>query len=121
MLGCTLFVDKTSTLVPVELLQLVYKLDEIHTYAWGVVVLAYLYRKLGLTSQGWVYEHFHGIVREAHLSTSYVLILPRVSRWDVKLEQGLNLEHVQRFRRALNNAQSNQVCALLLIILVKLL
>ncbi|KAK9154967.1 hypothetical protein Sjap_002447 [Stephania japonica] len=36
-------------------------------------------KQLNKDLKGLVYEHFHGIVREEHLSTSNVLTLPRVS------------------------------------------
>ncbi|KAK9148380.1 hypothetical protein Scep_007137 [Stephania cephalantha] len=44
----------------------------------------------------------------AHPNPTYVGNLPRVSRWIVKSEQGLNIDHVQRLRRALDTAQLNK-------------
>ncbi|KAK9134499.1 hypothetical protein Syun_013829 [Stephania yunnanensis] len=43
LIGCTPFVDKTSMLVFIQLLQLVEDLEKVHTYAWGAVALVYLY------------------------------------------------------------------------------
>ncbi|KAK9085540.1 hypothetical protein Sjap_025951 [Stephania japonica] len=51
MLGCTLFVDKTSTKVSIQFLKLLENLDEASTYVWGVVALAYLYRQLGCATR----------------------------------------------------------------------
>ncbi|KAK9157798.1 hypothetical protein Scep_004372 [Stephania cephalantha] len=47
--------------------------------------------------------HLH----EARRNHGYVDTLPRVSRWDVKMEQGLNVEYGQRIRRALDKCRSN--------------
>ncbi|XP_028053396.1 protein MAIN-LIKE 1-like [Camellia sinensis] len=72
LLGCTLFGDKSGTRVPVVYLQLLMDLSDIHTYAWGAVALAYLYRQLGFATrstvrqmagymtllEAWIYEHF---------------------------------------------------------------
>ncbi|XP_028053882.1 protein MAIN-LIKE 1-like [Camellia sinensis] len=44
LLGCTLFSDKSGTRVLVVYLQLLMDVTDIHTYAWGVAALAYLYR-----------------------------------------------------------------------------
>ncbi|XP_028088144.1 protein MAIN-LIKE 2-like [Camellia sinensis] len=43
LLRYTLFSDKSGTGVPVVYLQLLMDLTDIHTYAWGVAALAYLY------------------------------------------------------------------------------
>ncbi|XP_028106926.1 protein MAIN-LIKE 1-like [Camellia sinensis] len=72
LLGCTLFSDKSETRVPVVYLQLLMDLTDIHTYAWGAVALAYLYRQLEFATrsavrqmagymillEAWIYEHF---------------------------------------------------------------
>ncbi|KAK9083272.1 hypothetical protein Scep_029743 [Stephania cephalantha] len=124
MLGCTLFVDKTSTQVHIQLLQLLENLDEISKYAWGASVLAYLYWRLGSAShvdacyiagyltllEGWVYEHWN--VHLAHIYTKYVDALPRACRWILKKEQGLNRSNVERLRRSLDWAQASKVLLL---------
>ena len=50
ILGCTLFIDKSGTRVPMLYLRLLMNFDETHTYAWGAVALAHLYRQLGFTT-----------------------------------------------------------------------
>lgn len=47
LLGCTLFVDKSSTRVSVTYLECLKKLYKVQEYAWGAAALAYLYRHLG--------------------------------------------------------------------------
>lgn len=44
LLGCTLFVDKSSMAVPVAYLKLLENLWEVQDCAWGAIALAYLYR-----------------------------------------------------------------------------
>ena len=51
LLGCTIFVDKSGTLVPVAYLILLDDLNMIDNYAWGAGCLAYLYRQLGIASR----------------------------------------------------------------------
>ncbi|KAK9141233.1 hypothetical protein Scep_010914 [Stephania cephalantha] len=113
LLGCTLFVDKTSTLVPVELLALVENLEEVHTYTYGAAALAYLYRQLGSATrvnvcqihgyltllEGWVYDHFNVVLHEARRAQLMLgtLSVDRESR-------ALNIN-----RRALDSTRSNKV------------
>ena len=47
LLGCTLLTDKSGTRVPNIYLTLLINLERVHTYAWDVAALAYLYRQLG--------------------------------------------------------------------------
>lgn len=51
ILGCTLFINKMCTQVPICFLTLLRDLDKVHTYAWGARALAYLYHQLGITNQ----------------------------------------------------------------------
>jgi hypothetical protein len=51
MLGCTLFVDKSSVRVPVSFLRLLENLEEVNMYSWGAACLAHLYRQLGCASR----------------------------------------------------------------------
>ncbi|KAK9096796.1 hypothetical protein Sjap_022293 [Stephania japonica] len=67
-----------------------------------------LNKKSWKKESGWVNDNFDDLIHEAHPNTSYVETFPRVSRWDVKSEQGLNKDHVHKLRRALDNAQSNR-------------
>ncbi|XP_028087511.1 protein MAIN-LIKE 2-like [Camellia sinensis] len=74
LLGSTLFSDKTDTRVPVVYLSLLSDLTTVHSYAWVVAALAYLYRQLGYASKssvkqitgymtllkGWIFEYFRG-------------------------------------------------------------
>ncbi|XP_012856099.1 PREDICTED: serine/threonine-protein phosphatase 7 long form homolog [Erythranthe guttata] len=72
LLGCTIFVDKTGSLVSIEWLQFLENVDTIGEYAWGTACLCFLYRALSKASkattaqlngyltlfQAWIYEHF---------------------------------------------------------------
>ena len=51
LIGCTLFIDKSGTLVSVAYLILFDDLSMIGNYTWGVVCLAYLYRQLGIVTR----------------------------------------------------------------------
>lgn len=51
LLGCTLFVDKSGTMVSVVYLALLDNLSLTGTYAWGGAWLAYMYRQLGICEQ----------------------------------------------------------------------
>ena len=44
LLGCTRFIDKSSTRVPIAYLSLLMDLPRVRHYAWGAASLAYLYR-----------------------------------------------------------------------------
>ena len=54
LLGYTLFVDKTTNRVPVMYLQLLEDLNLVHSYAWGVTSLGFLYRQLGMATKSTV-------------------------------------------------------------------
>jgi hypothetical protein len=51
LLGCTLFIDKTATRVPVVYLRLLTDLDTVSTISWGAGGLAFFYRRLGLVTR----------------------------------------------------------------------
>ncbi|XP_012846419.1 PREDICTED: serine/threonine-protein phosphatase 7 long form homolog [Erythranthe guttata] len=71
LLGCTIFVDKTGSLVSIEWLWFLENVDTIGEYAWGTECLCFLYRALSKASkattaqlngyltlfQAWIYEH----------------------------------------------------------------
>ncbi|KAK1258237.1 hypothetical protein QJS04_geneDACA021523 [Acorus gramineus] len=48
LLGCTIFSDKSGSLVSVEYLQYLEDLDKVKDYAWGAAALVHLYRQLGI-------------------------------------------------------------------------
>ncbi|CAN0905938.1 Protein MAINTENANCE OF MERISTEMS [Linum grandiflorum] len=72
LLGSSLFVDKTSDRVRVQLVEFVRVAYEITKYAWGTATLAWLYRQLGTATradivgcagclhllQSWIHEYF---------------------------------------------------------------
>ena len=51
LLGCTLFTDKSGTRVPIIFLTHLVDLANVHSYAWGIAALTYLYRQLGLATR----------------------------------------------------------------------
>lgn len=51
ILGCTLFVDKTGTWVPICFLTLPWDLNKVRTYARGAKALAYLYCQLEISNR----------------------------------------------------------------------
>ena len=51
LLGCTLFIDKSGTMILVSCLTLLEDLNVSGTYTWGVACLPYLYRQLGIASR----------------------------------------------------------------------
>ncbi|KAJ1393022.1 Phosphatidylinositol-specific phospholipase C, X domain [Sesbania bispinosa] len=76
LVGCTIFADKSATLVWVSYLELFRDLHMVGTFAWGASALAFLYENLKDASfhntrqiagyltllQAWIYEHFPHIV-----------------------------------------------------------
>ncbi|KAJ1421657.1 Phosphatidylinositol-specific phospholipase C, X domain [Sesbania bispinosa] len=76
LVGCTIFADKSATLVRVSYLELFRDLHMVGTFAWGASALAFLYENLKDASfhntrqiagyltllQAWIYEHFPHIV-----------------------------------------------------------
>ncbi|CAN0880784.1 Protein MAIN-LIKE 1 [Linum grandiflorum] len=72
LLGSSLFVDKTSDRVRVQLVEFIRMTDEITRYAWGTATLAWLYLQLGKATradivgragcmhllQSWIHEYF---------------------------------------------------------------
>lgn len=72
LLGCTLFVDKSSTRVSIAYLEYLKNLYEVQEYAWGTAALAHIYSHLGSATrvevkqmigyitllEAWVYERF---------------------------------------------------------------
>ncbi|CAN0898720.1 Serine/threonine-protein phosphatase 7 long form homolog [Linum grandiflorum] len=72
LLGSSLFVDKTSDLVRVQLVEFIRVTDEIMKYAWETATLAWLYRQLATATradivgragcmhllQSWIHEYF---------------------------------------------------------------
>ncbi|CAN0838200.1 Protein MAINTENANCE OF MERISTEMS [Linum grandiflorum] len=72
LLGSSLFVDKTSDRVRVQLVEFIRVTDQITKYAWGTATLAWLYLQLGKATradivgragclhllQSWIHEYF---------------------------------------------------------------
>ncbi|XP_021742877.1 protein MAIN-LIKE 1-like [Chenopodium quinoa] len=51
LLGCTIFVDRSSTSVSPYLLPYLVDLEKVKDYAWGAACLTYMYRQLGVASR----------------------------------------------------------------------
>ena len=51
LLGSTVFLDKTQDRVNASIFPLLQELSTIRKYAWGAVVLAHMYRQLGMASR----------------------------------------------------------------------
>ncbi|KAJ1387865.1 Aminotransferase-like, plant mobile domain [Sesbania bispinosa] len=94
LVGCTIFADKSATLVQVGYLELFRDLDMVGTFAWGAAALAFLYENLKDASfyntrqiagymtllQVWIYEHFPHIVPRQP-NSSYEEGKPLSKRW----------------------------------------
>ncbi|XP_052177965.1 protein MAIN-LIKE 1-like isoform X2 [Diospyros lotus] len=117
LLGCTLFVDKSGTMISVSYLALLEDLSVSGTYAWGAACLAYLYRQLGIASrrdvkgicgyltllEAWIYEHFP-LTRSKH-NLAYTDELPRAHRWLPVREY----DSLQSLREQLDDLTTDQV------------
>lgn len=93
LLGCTLFIDKSSMRVSVAYLECLKNLYEVQEYAWGAAALAHLYRHLGSATQvevkqmagyitlleAWVYERFPYFT--PNCNQAYEGNEPHVYRW----------------------------------------
>ncbi|XP_028051734.1 protein MAIN-LIKE 1-like [Camellia sinensis] len=98
LLGCTLFVDKTTIRVSVVYLKLLEDLNLVHSYAWGAAALAFLYKQLGMATkstvrqiagymtllEAWIYEHFICLLQEEldRLEAHEVIWDPYISKRD---------------------------------------
>ncbi|XP_052179873.1 protein MAIN-LIKE 1-like [Diospyros lotus] len=132
LLGCTLFVDKSGSMISISYLALLEDLSISGTYAWGAACLAYLYRQLGIASrrdvkgicgyltllEAWIYEHFP-LTRSKH-NLSYTDELPRANRWLPVREY----DSLQSLRERLDDLIEDQVfcshiifCNLILLII----
>ncbi|CAL9019639.1 unnamed protein product [Prunus brigantina] len=112
LLGCTLFVDKTSTRVQIVYLRLLRDLDSVAGYSWSYGCLAWLYRQLGQASRfkvkqiigymtllkPWVYEHMCGVVVPNH-DLDYLEVHPRALRWIPRRDDGTTSVDVQKYRQ----------------------
>ncbi|XP_028111263.1 protein MAIN-LIKE 2-like [Camellia sinensis] len=121
LLGCTLFSDKSGDRVPVVYLGLLMDLGSIHTYAWGVAALAFLYRQLRYASrsgvkqiggymtllEAWIYEHFR--VFRPHQNMGYNEDMPHVYHWASRRETGSSIEHLKSFRAELDSLVATDV------------
>ncbi|XP_028051339.1 protein MAIN-LIKE 1-like [Camellia sinensis] len=93
LLGCTLFSDKSGTRVPVVYLQLLMDMTDIHTYAWGAVVLAYFYRQLGF-----------GTRSDVRQMAGYMTLLETPRR-----EAGSTVSHLQALQEELDKLAFDEV------------
>ncbi|KAF9605608.1 hypothetical protein IFM89_017951 [Coptis chinensis] len=96
LLGCTIFNDKSGVGVHVAYLQVLLEVDNVSKYAWGVAVLAYLYKELAKASQrngrqvtgcmtlleAWVYEYFR-LQNSPMINMDFKRDMPRMRRWMV--------------------------------------
>ncbi|KAM7474205.1 hypothetical protein LguiB_021448 [Lonicera macranthoides] len=100
LLRCTIFADKTGNRVSISYLECLKDLDAIRGYAWGMAILAYLFRQLGKASradaaqivgyftllQAWIYEHFN--VGRPLYNQKYDEKCPRICKWLSKVTPG---------------------------------
>ena len=124
LLGCTLFVDKSGTRVPIAYLALLRHLDRVRTYAWGAGALAHLYRQLGIASrasvrqisgymtllQAWIYEHFPYL--SPHPALDYTDARPRVHRWMPGSPPRSTMDHLVILRESLDVLRADEVCTI---------
>ncbi|XP_017420349.1 protein MAIN-LIKE 1 [Vigna angularis] len=94
LLRCTIFTNKSATLIRVSYLLLLRDLNACSRYAWGAAALAHTYEQLGDASfyevrqiagystllQSWIYEHFPTMGRR-QVSKRYTELDPRASRY----------------------------------------
>ncbi|XP_074352143.1 serine/threonine-protein phosphatase 7 long form homolog [Apium graveolens] len=100
----SLFPNSSGNRISLHLLPYVRDLDQIGTFSWGNVCLAYLYSRLCISSIGnvvelcgpmtllqvWIYEHFSRLAPRHR--GNYIMRHPRALRWMVPVEA----VHVQR-------------------------
>ncbi|CAK8535104.1 unnamed protein product [Lathyrus sativus] len=99
LVGSTVFVDKTFTLVKARYLSLFMDLEGLSEYSWGAAVLVTLYRYLGDASmfsckqlggyptflQCWIHEYFPTLVKEGeNWIPANNVGLPRAMRWSYR-------------------------------------
>ncbi|XP_028094060.1 protein MAIN-LIKE 1-like [Camellia sinensis] len=113
--------DKSGGRVPVVYLGLLMDLGSIHIYAWGVAVLAFLYRQLGYASwfgvkqmggymtllEAWIYEHFRAF--RPHQNMGYNEDMPHVYHWASRREVGSSIDHLKSFRAELDSLVATDV------------
>ncbi|XP_028103315.1 protein MAIN-LIKE 1-like [Camellia sinensis] len=121
LLGCTLFVDKTINRAPVVYLQLLEDLDLVHSYAWGAVILAFFYRRLGMATkstvrqktgymtllEAWIYEHF--ICARTHPNLNYAENQPRAYCWIPHTQSGSSVAVLKSLREELDRLEAHKV------------
>ncbi|XP_028068298.1 protein MAIN-LIKE 2-like [Camellia sinensis] len=107
--------DKSGGRVPVVYLDLLMDLGSIHTYAWGVAALAFLYRQLGYVSQfgvkqmgsymsfleAWIYEHFRAFRPLQNIG--YNENMSHVHQWTSRKEAGSSIDHFKSFQAELDS------------------
>jgi len=54
LIGCVVFPDKTKTKVSIYYLKALKDINNVGEIAWGMAILAYMYRQLGLASRAGV-------------------------------------------------------------------
>lgn len=99
LLGCTVFPDKTGNKISVYYLQSLMDLGSVGNIAWGMGVLAHLYRQMGLATrsgvrqisgnltllQAWIFEHFS--IGKPIPNKNYIEEMPRMRRWHTQHTQ----------------------------------
>ena len=75
LVGCTIFVDKSTIFVRVSYLQLFRDLSSCHIYAWRVVALVYFYEQLGDASFAST-KQLSGYLPLLQVPTYIVLLFP---------------------------------------------
>lgn len=122
LLGCTVFPDKTGNKISAYYLQSLMDLDGVHNLAWGMGVLAHLYRQMGLATrsgvrqisgnltllQAWIFEHFS--LGRPIPNRDYNEKMPRMRRWHIQLSPRDTDSTLVSIREQLDDLSSNEVC-----------
>ncbi|KAL7242873.1 hypothetical protein ACSBR1_015304 [Camellia fascicularis] len=96
-------------------------LQSVASYAWGAVVLAFLYRQLGSATryvvkqmagymtllEAWIYEHFVGA--RPHPNLDYKEDQPLVFRWISRIQSSSSTSILQRLREDLDRLEAHDV------------
>nr|XP_027193298.1 protein MAIN-LIKE 1-like [Cicer arietinum] len=99
LVGCTILVDKSFTLVSVKYLFLFQDLDTCGKWAWRPTALVVLYHYL-IT---WIYEHFPDICKRD--MDEFISSMPQMFRWTTKQTFG----HVAYYRVKLDALRDTDI------------
>lgn len=122
LLGCTVFPDKTGNKISVYYLQSLMDLDSVGNTAWGMGILAHLYRQMGLATrsgvrqvsgnltllQAWIFEHFS--MGKPIPNKGYNEEMPRMCRWQTQHSAGDIDLALMLIREQLDDLLPNEVC-----------